>query len=162
MLAHSLPGDSFTAHSIAKIAPEKCTLTRVDALRCESLLLHQELILILPHRLLVDRIRELLHREFNCWFQGCGYSHFFLFLKNGKSQTGNFYPNRSIHPLLVVIFRGSKPLPDGKTTIEGNSDSLLVSILRRLLFLRSHSFPLELKHQACGSPLWDQFHSHTL
>lgn len=31
------------------------------------------------------------------------------------------------------IERGSKPLPDGKTTIEGNSDSLLVSILRRLL-----------------------------
>ena len=29
--------------------------------------------------------------------------------------------------------QGSKPLPDGKTTIEGNSDSLLVSILRRLL-----------------------------
>jgi hypothetical protein len=28
---------------------------------------------------------------------------------------------------------GLKPLPDGNTTIEGNSDSLLVSILRRLL-----------------------------
>lgn len=33
--------DSFTAHSIAKRAPENF---RVDALRCESLLLHQELI----------------------------------------------------------------------------------------------------------------------